>query len=174
MGSRRRARERPLPALILAMGIALCLLTAVSGSQVWQQGSLGQGRVLPATDASESADAGVVTGVGESNRGGEAGEGGKGPQGGTDGLRTTLEQGGVEQVATRLLCTYRDTGECVLASSGYLDLLGSVWGCVVEGDGWVEVCLVCERSQDDACKVIVLHMEPNEIAQVMGDGTEGL
>lgn len=174
MGSRRRARKRPLPALILAAGIALCLLMAISGSQVWRQGSLGQGRALSATDTSESADDGAVAGVGESNRSGEAGEGGKGPQGGTDGLRTTLEQGGVEQVATRLLCTYRDTGECVLASSGYLDLLGSVWGCVVEGDGWVEVCLVCEQSQDDACKVSVLHMGPNEIAQVMGDGTEGL
>ena len=111
-------------------------------------------------------------GIGEHDGGEETGGEVVGPQGSTDGLRTTVERGGVEQVATRLLCTYRDTGECVLASSGYLDLLGSVWGCVVEGDGWVAVCLVCEQSQDDTCKVSVLHMEPNEIAQVMGDGTE--
>ena len=173
MGSRRRARPRPLPALILLTSIALGLLLALSGSQGWWQGSLGQSKAPQSTVASESADDGAGVGIGERDGGEEAGEGGIGPQGSTDGLRTTVERGGVEQVATRLLCTYRDTGECVLASAGYLDLLGSVWGCVVEGDGWVEVCLVCEQSQDDACTVSVLHMEPNEIAQVMGDGAEG-
>ena len=173
MGSRRRARPRPLPALILLTSIALGLLLALSGSQGWWQGPFGQEKAPQRTVASESAGNGAGVGIGEHDGGEETGGEVVGPQGSTDGLRTTVERGGVEQVATRLLCTYRDTGECVLASSGYLDLLGSVWGCVVEGDGWVEVCLVCEQSQDDTCKVSVLHMEPNEIAQVMGDGTEG-
>ena len=173
MRSRRRARLRPLPALILVACIVLCLLAAIRGSQVRRQGALGQSVAPQGVDASESAGDGALTGIGESDRGEEAGGEGKGLQGNAQGLRTTVERGGVEQVATRLLCAYRDTGGCVLASSGYLDLFGSVWSCVVEGDGWVEVCLVCEQLQDDVCNVSVLHMEPNEIAQVMGDGAEG-
>ena len=53
------------------------------------------------------------------------------------------ESGSLEQVATRLLRSYRDAGSCVLARSGFLDLTGSVWSCVIQGDGWTDVCIVC-------------------------------
>ena len=49
------------------------------------------------------------------------------------------EAGEVEQVATRLLTSYRDERDCVLAEAGYLDLLGSVIEQVDEASCWVHV-----------------------------------
>ena len=78
----------------------------------------------------------------------------------------SYEEGEVEQVATRLLCTDRDRGDCVLASSGYLDLFGSVWGCVVEGDGWADVCLVVQADEGRVCQVSVTHLDARELVQL--------
>lgn len=48
----------------------------------------------------------------------------------------------VEQSASELLSEYEGLGTCALVRAGYLDLLGEVWCCVVQGDGWVDVCEV--------------------------------
>lgn len=80
-----------------------------------------------------------------------------------EGLVVTVERGEAEQVATRLLSSYRDAGDCALASSGYLDLFGSVWGCVIQGDGWVDVCIVSEEGSDS--RVAVLRLEGTTVAQ---------
>lgn len=62
---------------------------------------------------------------------------------------------GVEQAAYSLLVTYRDgVTPCVLAQSGYLDLLGNTWGCVIEGDGWVDVCVVREREGASTLRIL--------------------
>lgn len=78
----------------------------------------------------------------------------------------SCEEGEVEQVAARLLCAYRDRGDCVLASSGYLDLFGSVWSCVVEGDGWADVCLVVQMDEGQLCQVSVTHLDACELGQL--------
>ena len=59
---------------------------------------------------------------------------------------------GVEEGASRVLEEYRDRRDCLLVRAGYLDFTGGVWGCVIQGDGWAEVCLVAE---DDAGEAVV-------------------
>lgn len=86
-----------------------------------------------------------------------------------NGISVSVQAGDVEQVAIHLLTSYRDAQNCVLVSSGYLDLLGLVWGCVVQGDGWVDVCTVTEDQTEDSCKVSVLHMEASELAEVFAE-----
>ena len=77
------------------------------------------------------------------------------------------ETGEVEQVATRLLVSYRDARNCALAEAGYLDLLGSVWGCVVQGDGWVDVCIV-EQTTESSCRVHVMRLDARETRGLLG------
>lgn len=77
------------------------------------------------------------------------------------GATRSLVEGDVGQVATRLLVSYRSEGSCVLAHAGYLDLLGCVWGCVVRGDGWVDICVVSQR--DDGCQVDVTRLDVDEV-----------
>ena len=79
---------------------------------------------------------------------------------------TYQRRGDVEQVAGELLQTYRDQGDCVLAQEGYLDLLGNVWGCVVFGGSWADVCLVGQQEQGESCEVQVLHLGAQELAQL--------
>lgn len=55
------------------------------------------------------------------------------------------EEAGV--AAQTVLGRYEADGMCLLASAGYLDLFGRVWGCVVEGPGWVDVCVVEETTE---------------------------
>ena len=74
----------------------------------------------------------------------------------------TRRAGSVEQVAVDLLASYRDAHDCVLASSGYLDLFGSVWGCVVHGGDWVDVCVVSMSGDEGLCEVRVMRLERDE------------
>ena len=89
----------------------------------------------------------------------------------TDGSAWTTvrkERGSMEQVATRLLRRYRDEGTCVLARSGYLDLSGAVWGCVIQGVGWTDVCVVSETREDRLSEVRVLRLTAEEVARQLG------
>lgn len=84
------------------------------------------------------------------------------------------EAGEVEQVATRLLASYRDERDCALAEAGYLDLLGSVWGCVVQGDQWVDICVI-EQVDEAFCRVHVMRLDASEVAKELDvDATEPL
>jgi hypothetical protein len=38
-----------------------------------------------------------------------------------------------------------------------------VWGCVVQGDGWVDVCIVSEEGSDS--RVAVLRLEGTAVAR---------
>lgn len=90
------------------------------------------------------------------------------------------EAGEVEQVATRLLASYRDEGNCVLVEASYLDLLGSVWGCVVQGDQWVDICVV-EQTDESSSRVHVMRLDASEVAdeldadnrETLGSGKDG-
>lgn len=63
--------------------------------------------------------------------------------------------------AEDVLGRYRREGTCLVAYAGYLDLLGNAWGCVMEGPGWVDVCVV-EEVRGSACVVRSVRMEPSE------------
>ena len=151
------------------LAAALCLLSyarhptgeapQTAGENAGDAGGAGEPVGVPAGDAGGGAD--VSDGA----------DGATASRGDQEGLVVTVERGEAEQVATRLLSSYRDAGDCALASSGYLDLFGSVWGCVVQGDGWVDVCIVSEEGSGS--RVAVLRLEGAAVArQLLGDDGE--
>lgn len=73
---------------------------------------------------------------------------------------------GPEEAARGVLSSYRDRGDCLLAWSGELGLLGGAWGCVVHGDGWADVCVV--SGSGGGADVVVCRMVPPA-----GDGAAG-
>ncbi len=72
----------------------------------------------------------------------------------------------LEEEASDLLEEYRQRGDCVVAQYGYLDLLGGTWGCVMQGEGWVEICLVQRGAGDARSDVVVWHMDAEDVAAV--------
>lgn len=77
-----------------------------------------------------------------------------------------MKQGDIEHVARDILTSYRDEGDCVLAQSGYLDLFGTVWSCVVYGGSWADVCVVDEMEDGKHCQLRVLHLSSSELAEL--------
>lgn len=68
--------------------------------------------------------------------------------------------------AAALLAEYGAEPGTLLARSGWLDLVGRVWGCVVMGPGWVDVCLLsdghADGQSDGRTRVKTLRMEVSE------------
>lgn len=85
-------------------------------------------------------------------------------------LATRSSELPLEEEGSRVLEGYRARGDCVLAQAGYLDLAGRVWGCVVQGDGWAEVCLVEEGNDGDGCSVSVVRMDAADVSGLV-DGS---
>ena len=77
----------------------------------------------------------------------------------------------LEEEAACVLERRRQEGNCVVARSGYLDLSGRVWGCVLQGDGWSEVIVVLE-GDGDGCDVLSCRLDAREIdaKAVLGTG----
>lgn len=67
--------------------------------------------------------------------------------------------GDVPEAAAEVLFAYRDRGDCLLAESGYLDLYGDAWGCVIQGEGWVDVCVLRGEADGDASVATVVRMD---------------
>lgn len=61
--------------------------------------------------------------------------------------------------ARDVLHAYQSQGSCLLKQAGYLDLLGNVWSCTVEGDGWVELVVIREGAKSACSTVKTLHFE---------------
>lgn len=75
-------------------------------------------------------------------------------EGATDALYW-VEEGDLPVVAENVLRAYADTGEARLATSGYLDMQGNVWGAIVQGgDAWCDVVVVnTEDGRESAVRV---------------------
>lgn len=73
-------------------------------------------------------------------------------------------EGELAEVASRLLEGYRDHESCLLRNAGYLDALGQVWGCVVEGPGWVDIVVVRSQAGSCDCSERIVRMRPDEWA----------
>lgn len=67
----------------------------------------------------------------------------------------------LEQEAEERLTAYRRESGCSLECAGYLDLYGNAWGCLVQGDGWVEI-LVIRDVADDTCSVQTIRLSVQE------------
>lgn len=72
--------------------------------------------------------------------------------------------------AQGVLFRYQERGDCVLAQAGYLDLMGNVWACTVQGDGWVEVTVLRSCGEEGGCDVTTVLMD----ASVWARELEGL
>jgi len=72
--------------------------------------------------------------------------------------------------AQGVLFRYEERGDCVLAQAGYLDLMGNVWACTVQGDGWVEVTVLRSCGEEGGCDVTTVLMD----ASVWARELEGL
>lgn len=72
---------------------------------------------------------------------------------------------GVAEEGVEVLEEYEARGGCVLAQSGYLDLLGRSWGCVIQGEGWVDICVVQEGRDGEGSTLSVIHMDSDDVAR---------
>lgn len=62
----------------------------------------------------------------------------------------------------RVLEGYRLRGDCIVARAGYLDLSGKVWGCVVQGAGWADLCVIREGDEGGS-EVVSWHMDADDV-----------
>lgn len=69
--------------------------------------------------------------------------------------------------AAEALDAYQDAGTCVLVWSGYLDMRGRIWSCMVQGDGWVEICVVRE-DDEELVHTSVVRMDAKQWASELG------
>lgn len=68
----------------------------------------------------------------------------------------------LQESASELLVRYRDRGDCVLCRAGYADLAGNVWSCVIQGLGWVDLCVVVQEDGDAGSSVSTLRLKVSE------------
>ena len=71
-------------------------------------------------------------------------------------------EGDTSFAASEVLKGYKEEGDCVLCRAGYVDLFQNVWSCVVQGPGWVDVCVVSQADDSSASEVKTLRMEVGE------------
>ena len=81
--------------------------------------------------------------------------------GGAEVARRESDASLVEE-GERVLGDYRARGDCVVARAGYLDLAGRTWGCVVQGAGWVELCVVREVDEGGS-EVVSWRMDADDV-----------
>ena len=72
----------------------------------------------------------------------------------------------VSEEASRLLEERRDRGDCVVVRSGFLDLTGRVWGCVLQGGDWAEILIVSESAAEGGCDVVISRMSAEELGSL--------
>lgn len=70
-----------------------------------------------------------------------------------------IERRGIAEVAADVVGAYRDLGSPALATSGYLDLSGNVWGALlVDAEGWADMVTVMEDGSGERTTVRVVRL----------------
>ncbi len=90
----------------------------------------------------------------------------------SEGPARSWEAVSLEEGASQLLDEYAQDGACALAQSGYLDLQGHVWGCVVTGEGWADICIVKQADSGEAAQVCCWRIDQESVAQGLGERDE--
>lgn len=76
-----------------------------------------------------------------------------------DDFQTSLTcESSLSQVIRCVLTTYRNKSACKLVKSGYFDLLGHMWMCIIQHHDWIDVCRVQTDTTSKGCKVTRLRM----------------
>ena len=142
---------------VLALVVVACVVAIAAG--------VLSGRRAPVVEVSDGSPSVSVTLTGSSgdaksseDKGTSAGEGEPGGE-----AFESSDLSGVPEEAAVLVREYEGRDDCVLVRSGYLDLSGRVWSMVVEGSGWVDVCLV-QSTDDGTIETKVMHMDVAEWA----------
>lgn len=154
----------------------------------FDSGGAADAEALPADDSAagsgssevdrseEDADVNSPDGAPEGKAGEEEGSTGSGITGAADdaaggeasadvSVAWSDDEGLVSQ-ATGILEAYRDHTDARVATSGYLDLKGNVWGAIVRDIRWVDVVLVRADAEDASSTAQVVRLRPG----AMGEG----
>ena len=149
-------------ALLAAAGLALCALAVRVSSPA------PGARVVAGDDTAAAPEgSGGSPGVADQLPEGVPDEvaevlGSAAGEGGARGWSSELP---LQDEARRVLEEADGSDDCVLARAGYLDLAGRTWGCVTQGSGWAEVCLVWERADGSGSEVRVWRLDASELAR---------
>lgn len=167
-GGRRAAPMRVVAAVVCALVVGACLWVLDpwlirEGLAPWEAAKAPDGYTRgEAVDDGSSTDGGGPSG--QSADGKSTGEEQPRRETPADLLEGT---DGVVSQARQTLEDYQRRGDCLLRSSGYLDLLGNVWGCVIDGGSWVDVVVV-RSTPDGGADRSVVRMDAKEWTAELG------
>ncbi len=85
------------------------------------------------------------------------------------GPARSWEAASLEEGASQLLDQYAQDESCALAQSGYLDLQGRVWGCVVVGESWADICVVKQSDLGETAQVLCWRIDQDSVASGIGE-----
>ena len=71
----------------------------------------------------------------------------------------------IQDEAQSVLENYQQRADCVLVYSGYLDIAGNVWGCLVNGGNWSE--LVTVSDQGEIRRVSTCHISTQDVKNLL-------
>ena len=138
-----RVAERAL--VVLSLVVLLVSTWGVSGRSTESRG------LPPVSLPSASFGGGDASCPGEVPQAdGWPGEGTSFPGGvsaGGNGTKSWGSERPLTEEAQTILVDYRQRKDCVLVRAGYVDLVGQAWSCVIQGDGWVDICVVRETDE---------------------------
>ncbi len=180
---RRRAR------LVVLAGAVLSIAALLTAFPFWPsapvEGDPDEGLTEPASSGIDGAGehAPVVlggpmpTGLGDTGLSGDLVGYASAPL----GVRATWRvDASLEATCAQVLGAYESQGDVELHQSGYLDLLGNTWACLVAGPSWVEVALVQDGGGDTGevgahshggpCTLSVMRLGQQAIEQGRGVG----
>lgn len=71
----------------------------------------------------------------------------------------------IQDEAQSVLESYQQRADCVLVYSGYIDLAGNVWSCLVNGGNWSE--LVTISDQGEIMRVSTCHISTQDVKNLL-------
>ncbi len=71
----------------------------------------------------------------------------------------------IQDEAQSVLESYQQRADCVLVYSGYIDLAGNVWSCLVNGGNWSE--LVTISDQGEIRRVSTCHISTQDVKNLL-------
>ena len=75
----------------------------------------------------------------------------------------------IQDEAQSVLESYQQRADCVLVYSGYIDLAGNVWSCLVNGGNWSE--LVTISDQGEIRRVSTCHISTQDVKNLLEESS---
>ncbi len=71
----------------------------------------------------------------------------------------------IQDEAQSVLESYQQRSDCVLVYSGYIDLAGNVWSCLVNGGNWSELVIISD--QGEIRRVSTCHITTQDVKNLL-------